>query len=267
MKMIIDQDYHIHSQLSAWPNDPGQTKERLLAYAKENGLREICVTDHFWDSRVPGASPWYAPQDYAHIAQILPLPQDEQVKFYFGCEAELDKDFTVSVAKETFERFDFVIIPTTHLHMLGVTLYEQDAPLSRRSALWVRRLEELLQKDLPFHKIGLAHPTCHLIAHEHFEDHLQVLDGISDADFARLFSQAAQKGMGIELNMEIFKYHGKDLDRLLRPYHIVKACGCKFYFGSDAHHPQQLDDAKAVFERIANLLDLQEEDKFRPFGG
>ncbi|MBP3370026.1 MAG: PHP domain-containing protein [Clostridia bacterium] len=56
MKYAIDHDYHIHSMLSSCSNDPEQSTERILQYAKENGLKKICITDHFWDERVDGAS-------------------------------------------------------------------------------------------------------------------------------------------------------------------------------------------------------------------
>ena len=54
----------------------------------------------------------------------------------------------------------------------------------------------------------------------------------------------------------------EEKDALLRPFFIAKECGCKFYLGSDAHHPDGLDGAKAIFERAVDLLELTEEDKF-----
>ena len=38
MKYIYDHDLHIHSKISACSNDPEQTCERILQYAKENNL-------------------------------------------------------------------------------------------------------------------------------------------------------------------------------------------------------------------------------------
>ena len=67
MKYIIDHDYHIHSHLSLCSRDPEQTTENILKYAKENKLTTICLTDHYWDSAVPGASNWYQKQDFEHI--------------------------------------------------------------------------------------------------------------------------------------------------------------------------------------------------------
>jgi len=62
MKYIVDNDLHIHSYLSSCSDDPEQTPEAILSHAKKYGLKTICLTDHFWDSAVPGASEWYAPQ-------------------------------------------------------------------------------------------------------------------------------------------------------------------------------------------------------------
>ena len=53
----------------------------------------------------------------------------------------------------------------------------------------------------------------------------------------------------------------EEADIVLRPYRIAKSCGCKFYCGSDAHHPAGLDKAKAIFERAVDMLGLKEEDK------
>ena len=95
MKYIIVNDLHIHSKISACSADPEQTPERMLAYATENGLKTICVTDHFWDESVEGASAWYKPQNYERISKAKPLTQSDNVRFLFGCETELNKDLTL----------------------------------------------------------------------------------------------------------------------------------------------------------------------------
>ncbi|MBQ8717291.1 MAG: hypothetical protein IJY43_05560 [Clostridia bacterium] len=71
MRYKIDHDFHIHSHISSCSHSPEQTNERILQYAVENGLSQICLTDHFWDESVEGASNWYKKQDYAHIAAAL----------------------------------------------------------------------------------------------------------------------------------------------------------------------------------------------------
>ena len=51
-------------------------------------------------------------------------------------------------------------------------------------------------------------------------------------------------------------------DTVLRPYRIARDVGCKFYCGSDAHHPKSLDDAPAIFARAVAQLELTEAEKF-----
>ena len=80
---------------------------------------------------------------------------------------------------------------------------------------------------------------------------------------ARLFKKCAQVGCGIELNINWWQLDDPELEpSVMRPYFIAKECGCKFYMGSDAHHPNELDGAMRRFERIVDILDLKESDKF-----
>ena len=89
---------------------------------------------------------------------------------------------------------------------------------------------------------------------------------VSDAEMIPLFHAAANCGLGIELNFAAF-FNGKAIswkshEDLLRPYKLAKECGCKFYIGSDAHHPDKLNAEKQNAELIIDLLDLSEDDKF-----
>ena len=180
----------------------------------------------------------------------------------------MDRDFTVGVAPETFAKFDFVIIPTTHLHMRGFTISEEDAAQpARRAELCVERLQALLERPYPFPKVGLAHATCSLLAGggggQYPLQHLDILDLISDETWGRLFAQVAQVGMGVELNMPLRGLRNDDeRQRMLRPYRIARECGCTFYLGSDAHHPADLTGAPERFEAMVDGLELEEKDKF-----
>lgn len=262
MKYIVDNDLHIHSVLSLCSGDERQNTERILQYAKENGLKTICITDHFWDDALKGASEWYSKQNYTHISASKPLPQDDTVDFLFGCETELNGDLTVGISREKQDLFDFIIIPTTHFHMVGYTLMEEDITTpENRAKMWVKRLEAVLNMNLPFYKIGLAHLTCKLIAPT-MEEYLATLNHIPDDDMERLFSKAAQLGAGVELNSFDMDFDKENSEAILRPYRIAKKCGCKFYLGSDAHKTEDFARTKQVFERAVDLLELTEDDKF-----
>ncbi len=262
MKYIFDNDLHIHSKLSLCSNDPEQTPERILQYAKENNLKNICIADHFWDETVPGASGWYEPQNYAHISQSKPLPQADGINFMFGCETELDMNMTLGVSKENFDKFDFVVIPTTHLHMVGYTIPPEISTPEQKAEYWLKRFNGVLDMDLPFHKVGIAHLVCGLMDPVR-ENVLKLINLLSDSDLEKVFKRAADKGVGIEINSGDMKFKDEEKSIILRPFEIAKKEGCKFYCSSDAHHPKELNEVKAIFERAIDLLDLTEENKFR----
>jgi histidinol phosphatase-like PHP family hydrolase len=260
MKFHVDHDYHIHSQLSSCSRHPEQTPTRILQYARENGLTRICITDHYWDSAVSGASKWYEAQNFDHIAKFRELPQADGVEFLFGCETDMDKFGRVGIPASRFDDFAFIIVPTTHMHMKGFTISEEDFCVDERvAALWVERFDALLKQDLPFEKLGVAHLSCALMNKTSRDAYLHTLDLIPSEEMERLFSKAAQLGCGIEINEH---FEACEADRVLRMYRIAKACGCKFYFGGDAHGPDQFEDHLAFGKYMVDLLGLTEDDKF-----
>ena len=262
-KFTIDHDLHLHSQLSSCSRDPAQSVQALLDYGVREGLSHICVTDHYWDEHVPGASGWYREQDFAHVQQILPLPTSDGCKLHFGCEIDMDRYLTLGISDATMDAFEFIIVPTSHLHMTGFTIAPEDTSVCRRAELYMRRNHALLDMDLPFYKMGLAHFTCSLMAKGCEGSRDDILNAISDADYAALFARVAKSGMGVELNVSLTDPQSADT---MRPYRIAKEQGCKFYLGSDAHHPAGLAAARARFEAVIDALELCEEDKFKPFG-
>jgi histidinol phosphatase-like PHP family hydrolase len=261
VRYITDHDLHIHSHLSTCSKCPEQTVQRIAQYAREQQLSTVCITDHFWDETVPGASPWYEVQNFPHICKSKPLPQPEGVRFLFGCETEMDKNLTVGISPQRMEEMDFIVIPTTHFHMKFALTEEERETVQGRVSAWLRRLEGVLNQQLPYHKVGLAHLTCHLIGRSR-EETLQVIASLPEAAMHDLFCRAAQLGVGIELNSADMRFTDEEEDRVLRMFRIAKYHGCKFYCGSDAHHPAGLVNSPAVFLRAIDRLGLQESDKF-----
>lgn len=262
MKYVIDHDYHLHSYISQCSSDPAQTPERMIRYAKEKGLRRIILTDHFWDESVPGASNWYRTyHKFTDLAKALPLPRDPEVEMLFGCETDMDKNGVIGISKERCDSFDFIIVSTTHLHMKGFTLDEADCgDVERLAELWVKRFDALLNADLPFGKVGIAHLTTKCIATE--GDVLyEVIKHIPDSELERLFTRAAELGLGIEINGCDFRFEDRHTETVTRPYLIAKKCGCKFYLGTDAHKSHEFS-AFSGLERAVRILGLTEEDKF-----
>ena len=287
MRYKIDHDYHIHSGLSLCSNDPEQTPARILKYAEERGLKKICLTDHFWDDNAPGmpdkfrdreydphgelpkladrgekTARWYRMQNFAHISRALPLPKSDNVEFLFGAETEMQHDFSLGITREMIDKLGFVIIPTTHMHMDSLTLTEEQmASPEGRAEAWIDRIDALLDKDLPFGKIGIAHLACELIAKPR-ENFLKVMELLDESERERVFARAAKAGVGIEINQYDFDVSDEELPLISRPFKIAKAQGCKFYLGSDAHSPGGFDTTERLFNRAIDVLGLTEDDKF-----
>ena len=258
MRYVIDHDFHIHSKLSYCSLHEEQTKENILKYAEENGLNKIIITDHYWDKSVKNEISFYVGQDYERLSSILPLPQSENVKFLFGCETDMDRQGVVGISENEIDKFDFIIVPTTHLHMY----VDKEVGVKERVPIYLNRFEKFLEASLPFKKVGLAHLTCPLIANKSWESHIELIELIPSKEFENLFKETVKKGCGVELNFPILKYNNEELERILRPYQIAKECGCKFYLGSDAHTPERLLKAKKSFEKMVEVLNLKESDKF-----
>ena len=287
MRYKIDHDYHIHSQLSLCSQHPEQTPARILQYAEERGLKKIVLTDHFWDDNAPGmpdkyrdreydpygerpkladrgesTARWYRMQNFAHISRSLPLPKSDKIEFLFGAETEMQHDFSIGITREMIDRLGFVIIPTTHMHMERLTLTEEQmASAEGRAKAWIDRIDALLDKDLPFGKIGIAHLACDLIAKPR-ENFLRVMQLLDESEMERVFAKAAKVGVGIEINQYDFDVTEDELEIISRPFKIAKAQGCKFYLGSDAHSPDGFDTTERLFNRAIDTLGLTENDKF-----
>ncbi len=259
MKYVADHDFHIHSTVSMCCHDDNQTPETILKYAKENGFKKICLTNHFWDEKVKSEAEWIDEHDFAHVSSVLPLPKDDGIEFLFGCETDMDYNNVLGISRERFDMFDFVIVATTHLHLDGNTVRTEITAPEEAAYHWIDKIENLLAKDLPFHKIGIAHLTCGHIFGKRTGEALSL---ISDASLYNVFRECSEKGVGVELNVKTLNMTAEQKEVFLRPYFIAKECGCKFYLGSDSHKTVAFASAKENFEDVITQLGLKETDKF-----
>lgn len=259
MKFQFDHDYHIHSFISPCSSDPQQIPENILKYAEANGLREIVLTDHFWDTKAQGDIHriWHE-VPFEALAAARPLPQGEQTRFRFGCETDMDGEFNIGIHPCHYGDFDFIIVPTTHMHLW----FPGSVSVRERADLYIRRFDKVLEHDLPFEKVGIAHLTCSLMANMYREAHLEVLQMVPDQELERLFLGAKEKGCGIELNFVPERYNREELEIILRPYRIAKGCGCKFYLGSDSHSQNGFEQVPGRFGTIIDALGLTEDEKY-----
>ena len=270
MPYSVDHDMHIHSGGSMCSGDPEQTPRRILQYAADEGFTTVALTDHFWDETVPmlqgGWGPdFYTSQNWEHIRKQCPLPHRDGVRFLFGAEVEMTLDGTVGIAPDRCAAMDFVLISISHFHMTDFTIRAADAdtPAGRAQAL-LDKLETVLAMPLPWHKVGLAHLTGPKLGGGDPIAHCQVLKLVQGDRLTALFQKAAALGVGIELNTATFGFGSEEEQQAVTAFYAhAKACGCKFFFGSDAHGPHHFLHHRARAQAMADRLSLTEADIFR----
>ncbi len=142
MKPIIDM--HNHTFLSACCMEEAATAEAFINKAAEVGIQVLGISNHCWDDRMPGASPWYAPQTVEWCKTIrAEMPADTKgVKVFLGIESEY-KGATdeLGISAEGAKEFDYVLIPHTHTHMVGYVI-PNDPPYLEALAVMEKRLRE-----------------------------------------------------------------------------------------------------------------------------
>ena len=139
-------------------------------------------------------------------------------------------------------------------------MYKRQAPAL--AELLLTRLEELTRLDLPFEKVGLAHLNCSLVFRD--GDWHQVMRLLDETRLRRCFAFYAKAGAGIELNASCFAPGWTDFEEEnLRVFRLAKEEGCRFYCGSDAHHPQALPTVQEWLPLVAEKLGLCAQDRYQ----
>ena len=116
-------DLHIHTNLSECSRDPLQTVENIVRYAAEHHIPTVGISNHVWDREIPGASDWYAPQDFDHILAIRrQIPSDlHGVRLLIGAETEFAGG-KIALTRAHRDELDYVLVPHSHIHMVGLVL-------------------------------------------------------------------------------------------------------------------------------------------------
>jgi histidinol phosphatase-like PHP family hydrolase len=98
---------------------------------------------------------------------------------------------------------------------------------------------------------------CHPV-----EKVFETIDLIPIDDMYKVFKKARELGVGIELNGGDMLHYNQAKDTILKPFKIAKDCKCKFYIGSDSHHPERFRPLTENFTKVIDDLGLEESDRF-----
>lgn len=259
--MRIEHDFHIHTNLSLCAKEDA-TVEHYITTAKKLGLKKIGFSNHFWDSAIEGANSFYRAQDYEHVAMIkkeLARVEGEDVTIYFGCEAEYDPiHHGVAMTEETAEKFDFILVPNSHTHMMMPKEFYQ--PYQKHVDFMVQAFEEILNSNVSRYITAVAHPFEAVCCPY---DKYILIDMIPDDCYKRLFDKAAEKDIAFEINVaSMRKKTDEQIEECsqMRMFKIAAECGCKFIFGSDSHDVEAHQPYMHHVNLVADILKLREED-------
>lgn len=259
--MKITHDFHTHSVYS---NDTGRsaTFDLYLERARKMGITHLGYAEHFWDDSIDGAFPFYVPLNRERMMQAkqeLESYKNNDVRLYFGCEAEYDPvHHAPAITEATAETFDFVLVPHSHSHGTMPKEY-YDVPQKHCDFL-VKAYNDIVNSSVSRYITGMAHPfslvrcpyPCSVL-----------IDLVSDDTFKRMFDRTAEKDIAIEINTScVFKdssFKTLETSPHLRIFRLAKECGCKFIFGSDSHSSHDLDILDQA-NALSEILSLTEKD-------
>lgn len=257
----LDHDYHIHTNLSTCSKDPQMTANNIVQSSIEQGYNEIVITNHFWDEKIPGADEWYAPQNLYHLKKVLPLPEAQGMRVHFGCETEFCGGTKIGISPESYDAFEFIIVPFNHLHN-NFSRPVDCVTTAQVAQLYVEHFEQLLVLSLPWTKVGIAHLTVPLTYPG--EKLYEVIEQLDPIRMRECFRKICEMGAGVELNAACFKqgWHAHK-EVFLSVYSMAKEEGCKFYCGSDAHNITDMPRLKENLKEVIDILRLSDSDRFR----
>lgn len=259
--MQITHDFHFHTFYS---NDADKTAtiENYVRAAKEIGYKKLGVTEHFWDDKIEGAFDFYKPLNFEHFSQLkadIDKFNSDEVKIYFGAEVEYNPKIKApAITEETAEKFDFIIVPHSHVHETCPAMYAETPEKHLEYLLEV--YDNILESRVNKYILSMAHPF-ELVRCPYSNEIL--IDMVSDDTFRRMFEKTAKRDIAVEINSGAI-YRGKtdaDVEKCsqIRMFKLAKESGCKFIFGSDAHFWLDIK-RKEQNEYLASLVGLAEDD-------
>ncbi len=258
--MKITHDFHVHTKLSICANETA-TVENYIAHAKRLGLKKIGFSDHFGAGDIPGARGFYRAHPYEHNAELketLAAVNEPDLKLYFGCETEYHTPKRdIAITEEEAEKFDFILVPNSHTHMIMPKDYIPS--YEKHRDFMIMAYGDVLNSPLSRYVTAMAHPFDAVCCPY---DPTILIRMISDDQFKYLFDKTAEKGIAVEINTSYTKNMTAEQiasDVHIPMFRLAKECGCKFIFGSDSHD-KDYHDFYHNADVIAELLELKESD-------
>ncbi len=268
--MLITHDIHIHTHLSRCGKENAIVSD-YIENAKKLGLQLIGFSDHLWDDAFPEYKDFYEPhntevpfyegQNVDHVlmlrSEINDANRDGTIKILHGAEVEYDPyRHDLAITEANAERFDYLIFPNSHTHMVMPKDYYTDK--RKHLSFMMDAFMDALNSPLHKYIVTMAHPFCAVCCPYGYEE---MLGMISDDDLKRCFDLCAEKNISVEINLSKFKDYTISqiaASNNIRLFRIAKERGCKFTFGSDAHSVQDQNQFSS-FYIVSTILEITED--------
>lgn len=229
-------DYHTHTTLSKKPfmliNHASGTIEDNIKTAKEQGLKEIAITDHGFAHKFFGCS---RKKLQATKEEIIRLSQKYDMKVYFGVEANfLSLDGTIDIIDTDRNYLDIVLC--------GYHKTARPKTIKDKFTIFIANLlanlfgtsKKLRQKNTQMVLNALDKNKIDVLTHINSKMH---------CDVEQIAKKASERGTLIELNEKHMCFTQDEINRMLK-YNV------KFIVDSDAHSPKKIGKFKKVESAI-----------------
>ncbi len=231
-------DYHLHTDYSI---DSNVLIKDRVKWAIENGINEICLTDHMDYGHRDIDYNIYDLVKYKKEIQEAQEIYGDKIKIKFGMELGLIPHLH-KTAKSIVKNNDFdFIIGSTH-EVNRVPLYESSTYYDGKDKLTAfnEYLEEVLSNSIIYDEYDVYGHIDYVYRYSnypdnklHYSDHKEIIDAI--------FRNFVEKGKGIEINLSGVRYGHNSFHPNLEILKAFKKQGGEIVtIGSDTHNLQEV---------------------------
>ena len=268
--MFINHDIHVHTHLSRCGKDDA-TIINYLENITQYGIKVLGFSDHMWDDTFDGwqtiyegakvSVPFYEGQNVPHVLQTreeLKQLDAKDVTIIVGAEVEYNyAKHDLAIAEENAKKFDYIIFPNSHTHMVMPKEYYKDK--HKHIAFMTEAFMDIMDSPLRRYVKTMAHPFCAVCCPYGYEE---MLGMITDEEYKKCYGACAENDIAVEINLS--KFRGYSTSQIInsnniRQFQIAKKCGCKFTFGSDSHTMSHMENFKDFYV-VSSILGLCEND-------
>jgi histidinol phosphatase-like PHP family hydrolase len=249
MRLSIDYDLHIHSNLSLCAK-PEMTFENIGSVARSRGFGVIGVCDHIdvvgdrdRERKVLGNL------DLARRAA-----EANGLRILVGSEVTMLAPGKLAISADTARKLDYISVATNHYHLVGVEL-----PSDRTSRGCASHHLAMLESVCELERADiLVHPFISGFMRNVDFDQEEFFRAIDEERLRAVLARLAGRGIRLELNLRV---PAERTDFFRRIIQMGREVGVRFTVGSDAHGLSEacFGDFLGVGEALAELGAAQDD--------